>query len=170
MSLYCDYRQYTDYHGAVAEDVTYDQESGQWDISHSVQDVTKHQKAERDVLLTDEAIDLIREISQVTGRDDGLIFEDVTLAMADKKLRSICKAHGLRERSLHKLRKTYISILLACRDVVPALVRDQVGHKDLKTTYGTYTFDPTVKEKRREQLTKALKGVVPTSSQKKAKR
>ena len=56
------------------------------------------------------------------------------------KLKRICTYLGIRGRSLHKVRKTYASVLLdsGCSE---KLIMHQMGHTDIRTTLGHYYFD-----------------------------
>ena len=74
------------------------------------------------------------------------LFPDITQANVQYKLYRACKKLGLTERSPHKWRKTYISTLLN-NGVDPDFVRNQVGHKDLQTTFNSYSYSTTRTEK-----------------------
>ncbi len=55
-------------------------------------------------------------------------------------LHRTCKALGIPERSTHKIRKTYASILLS-NQVDERLVTLQMGHTDILTTKGIYYYN-----------------------------
>ncbi|MBR2755606.1 MAG: site-specific integrase [Lachnospiraceae bacterium] len=112
----------------------------------------------RDIMVTDQAfqlIDMAVEINKKRLVLSPYLFEGITESNVQLKLRRICKDLGIECRSPHKGRKTYISNLLN-KGLDPDFVREQVGHKDLQTTYNSYTFSTTRKEKQLEQLEKAL--------------
>lgn len=57
----------------------------------------------------------------------------LVFSAGDKHIRKICKMVGIKEKSAHKSRKTCASRLLD-GDIPINYVREQVGHKDDKTT------------------------------------
>lgn len=67
------------------------------------------------------------------------LFEGVSESNVECKLYRLCQELNITKRSPHKWRKTYISHLLN-NGVDPDFVREQVGHKDLQTTYNSYTY------------------------------
>ena len=69
----------------------------------------------------------------------------------DKKLYKICDKIGIPRRSIHKLRKTYISTLID-EGVNINTIREMVGHEDEKVTYKNYCFDRRPKPQIEEQL------------------
>ncbi len=66
-----------------------------------------------------------------------------------------CKKVGIPERSTHKIRKTYASILLSNR-VDERLVTLQMGHTDIATTKGIYYFN----RKTADESKQVLSGVI----------
>lgn len=59
----------------------------------------------------------------------------------DKTIRRICRELDIKERSMHKIRKTYSSFLLGQENVSDKLVQLQLGHSDIKTTHNSYYYD-----------------------------
>ena len=112
----------------------------------------------RDIIVSDkgfEIINLIRKIHHANKRISDLLFPDITENNVQAKLYKICRESGVAERSPHKWRKTYISTLLN-NGVDPDFVRNQVGHKDIQTTYNSYTYSTTRKEEQVKQLNEVL--------------
>lgn len=58
----------------------------------------------------------------------------------DKAIRKVCRRLNIRERSMHKLRKTYASYLLS-QNVPEKLVQEQLGHADISTTHRSYHYN-----------------------------
>lgn len=58
----------------------------------------------------------------------------------DKAIRKLCRRLNMRERSMHKLRKTYASYLLS-QNVPEKLVQEQLGHADITTTQRAYHYN-----------------------------
>lgn len=73
----------------------------------------------------------------------------------DRKLRTLCRRIGIEEKSLHKIRKIYISTLID-QGVNLNTIREMVGHEDERVTLNSYCFDRRNTEQIEEQLEKAL--------------
>lgn len=71
------------------------------------------------------------------------------------RLEKYCKKAGIRYRSPHKVRKTWISKLID-DDFNINTIREMAGHEDERTTYNNYCFDRKTDKQRREQMEKAL--------------
>lgn len=71
-----------------------------------------------------------------------------------KVMLNLCNHFGVKYRSLHKLRKTYASMLFAY-GVEEKIVQSQLRHKDSSTTHGYYEFSVRVQDYKREQINKA---------------
>ena len=66
----------------------------------------------------------------------------------DRTIRRVCRNINIPVRSMHKLRKSYCSVLLA-QGVPEKLVQEQLGHADISTTQKAYhynVFDTNEKE------------------------
>jgi len=61
----------------------------------------------------------------------------------DKEIRRVCNRLGIEPRSMHKLRKTYASCLLAQKDlkISEKMVQEQLGHADISTTLKAYYYN-----------------------------
>lgn len=66
-----------------------------------------------------------------------------------------CEEIGIPKRSVHKIRHTYGSKLLA-NGVEETIVTKQLGHKDISTTHEYYHFDISTDSDRMEILNKAV--------------
>ena len=84
-----------------------------------------------------------------------LLFPNITESNVQCKLYRMCNVLGLTKRSPHKWRKTYISTLLN-NGVDADFIRQQVGHKDLQTTFNSYAYSTTREEEQLEQLNMLL--------------
>lgn len=58
----------------------------------------------------------------------------------DLRIRKYCKLVGIKEKSLHKIRSTFISMLRAC-GMSFEKIREEVGHKSVLTTANHYLYD-----------------------------
>ena len=70
-------------------------------------------------------------------------------------LHRACKKVGIPERSSHKIRKTYASILLS-NQVDDRLITSQMGHTDIATTQGSYYFNRNSEKQRKEIISKVI--------------
>ena len=102
----------------------------------------------RDIVLNDDAKRILKKIMSL--HDSEWLFpnpKDDTDWMRsyffDKAIRKVCRRLDIPERSMHKLRKTYSSYLLAQKDlgITDKLVQEQLGHADISTTHKAYYYN-----------------------------
>lgn len=74
----------------------------------------------------------------------------------DSRIRKYCKHIGIDEKSMHKIRKTYISTLVDSNLININTVREMVGHEDERTTLRNYTFNRKSDMQTQENIEKAL--------------
>ena len=72
-----------------------------------------------------------------------------------ENLARICKVLNMPQRSMHKIRKTYGTCLLD-NYVDESLVKEQMGHSDIRTTKEHYYFCNRDNEERRKQISRAI--------------
>ena len=70
-------------------------------------------------------------------------------------LHRTCKMVGIPERSTHKIRKTYASILIS-EIVDERLITLQTGHTDISTTKGIYYFNRKSKDESKNIISSAI--------------
>ena len=73
----------------------------------------------------------------------------------DLRIRRYCRLAGIKEKSLHKIRSTYISMLRAC-GMSFEKIREEVGHKSVLTTANHYLYDIKDDEENRRLLNLGL--------------
>lgn len=130
---------------------------------HKVTDHTKGGHEEREVLLVDEALQIIKtckERQKELGVDsEGYIFsvngEYCSYYAVYDLYRKYCKKLGIIRKSSHKARKTFISTLYD-GSVNINTIREMVGHADERTTLSNYCFDRKGKDERLQLIEKAL--------------
>lgn len=102
-------------------------------------------------------LELIKKINLKNGVTSDFLFWDNQLNQRiksrafDKKIRRICSAVEIPVRSMHKLRKTYASILLA-NGVEEKIAQKQMRHKDPSVTHKYYEFAIRSRGYMRQQL------------------
>lgn len=74
----------------------------------------------------------------------------------DTRIRKYCRYIGISEKSMHKIRKTYISTLIDSRTVNLNTIRDLVGHEDERTTLKCYCFNRQTDSQTQENIERAL--------------
>ena len=137
--------QRSDFDGYVLHvtktEIRYKDEAGHYVFE--VREYTKGKVGRRNVVLTDEALQIAQKIFRMNPQGEYL-FEDNGRRIKGKaftvKIEKICKYLGIPPRSLHKARKTYATKLLESK-VDESLIIKQMGHTDISTTKGFYYFN-----------------------------
>lgn len=135
-----------------------------WEKSELV--IVEHAKSnagDRDVFLPKEARRILKEVKKSSIMNNTLgefIFvnkknERIHKYAVDKRIRKYCRAVGINEKSMHKIRKTYISTLIDA-GVNLNTIRSQAGHEKEETTFKNYCFDRMADKQKEELLEKAL--------------
>lgn len=128
---------------------------------YEIRESTKGRDGIRNVILPTEAIEILKQIRRLNPfgeyifqRSDGSRYhgKDFTI-----RLKRICREVGIKERTLHKLRKTYATMLLNA-NVDEKLIMNQMGHTDITTTKNFYYFDNHELEESRRVINAALSG------------
>lgn len=131
------------------------------DEGHTVIEVREYPKSEagdRYLLISESAVKTIKEILKLNPFSEFLISENgkrVTTNGLNHKIRRICDAVNIDYRSIHKIRKTYGTILIDA-NVDDAFIKDQMGHADIKTTRQFYYYSNKDKKDRLSQLNNAM--------------
>lgn len=131
---------------------------------YKVVEHAKTQAGDRNVYIPGQAreiLSMLQEYSIAHGHPvDGYVFmtergrtkED---AMS-YRLKMYCKRCGIPMKSLHKIRKTYISTLIDDGNININYIRQQVGHEDERTTYGNYCFNRKTEQENQSDMERAL--------------
>ena len=125
---------------------------------YEIVDFLKGNGDPRTVKVPDQGFDYIDMIKRIHFKNKRLtkyLFPDVSENNVRFKLYRICDALKIPRRSPHKLRKTYVSQLLN-GGTDADFVRSQVGHKDLQTTFNSYTYSTHNNEQQVDLLNKLL--------------
>lgn len=105
-----------------------------------VRDYPKTEAGIRTVFVPNEFSSVLSKLKSMSF-DDGYLFQfngcRVKAMQIRKRLYLICKRTGIKKKSPHKLRKTYISILLD-NGVDKRLVQDVAGHAEILTSERNY--------------------------------
>lgn len=123
-----------------------------------VKDDAKTEAGNRYVLIDDESMKLIDMIRQKNPRGHYLFEINGKRCIGQsftRKLERTCKSLNINPRSMHKCRKTYITTLITA-NVPEALIIDQVGHTDIKTSKQFYLYNNKTKADALKVLSDAI--------------
>ena len=134
-------------------------DDGSWKPTvYVIEDYLKQNEDPRSVIISDECFRIVkrvRVIKQKKGIISPYLFDVKTPNNIEMKLYRICDDLNIARRSPHKMRKTYVSELLN-HDIDADFVRAQVGHKELRTTFNSYSYSTTRNEEMIEKLSQVL--------------
>ena len=124
-----------------------------------IRDNAKTDAGTRCVLIDDEAMEIIAQIRELNP-DGQYLFEiggrRCIGQSFTRKLERACKTLNIRQRSLHKCRKTYATALINGK-VPESLIIAQMGHIDIETTRNYYLFDNTARDEAIASISDAIK-------------
>lgn len=128
---------------------------------YSVREFPKSECSMNGIELSNSAMNvlsLIRKLNLKNGISSEFLFYEPEYGRLksyffSRALKKICNETGVRYRSMHKLRKTYASYLLA-NGVEEKIAQAQLRHKDSATTHKYYEFSIRNKEYKRDVLNK----------------
>ena len=108
-----------------------------------VRESTKGRDGIRSVIVPPEGLKIINMIREINPDGEYVFMDGDRRVKGDRfsgKLKRICSYLSIKGRSLHKVRKTYASVLLdsGCSE---KLIMHQMGHTDIRTTLGHYYYD-----------------------------
>lgn len=140
-------------------EIKYKNEDGK--TIYSVREFPKSECSMNGIELSNSAMNvlsLIRKLNLKNGIGSEFLFYEPEYGRLksyffSKSLRKICQETGVKYRSMHKLRKTYASYLLA-NGVEEKIAQAQLRHKDSATTHKYYEFSIRNKEYKRDVLNK----------------
>ena len=131
-------------------------------VSVEVVEYTKSEAGERQIIVPTygmRVIEIAKEINRYNHTNGGYLFnkngKPIKETAVSWRLQKYCNHLGIKYRSPHKIRKTYISALID-DGVNIDTVRRLAGHEDEKTTYGSYCYDRRSNKQVEEQLENAL--------------
>lgn len=123
---------------------------------------TKGEFGERIVDLTDDALYILQLLKEYY-ESENIVSEWLFVNKSgrihnramDLRIRRYCRLAGINEKSLHKIRSTYISLL---RDAGLSFekIAEEVGHKSVITTMLNYSFDTLENEENKRIINKGL--------------
>lgn len=131
--------------------------------TYEVVDHTKTEAGTRRIYLTAKAREILHMIDE-KNQENGFVKEDylfmtkngrIHARALDHRLRRYCKNSGIPVKSMHKIRKTFISTLID-NNVNINQIREIVGHESEQTTYQSYCYNRHTQSETERQLEEAL--------------
>lgn len=123
------------------EYVYYDGEKGKHVMT--VKDYPKTDNGVRSVVIPQKAQRILDKL-KIQVQDGEFLFSENGKRLCSKQinyqLKKACREIGIVPKSTHKLRRSYISLLLSGH-ADDALVQEQAGHKEISTTQKYYHYD-----------------------------
>lgn len=120
-------------------EISYQKESG--GKIYEIREYPKTEAGIRTVYVPDSFTNVLDKLRELTGNQECMLsYEDgrnMKTEKVRKQLYTVCEKIGVRKKSPHKLRKTYISILLD-NGVDRRLVQDVAGHTEIATSERNY--------------------------------
>ena len=127
-------------------------------ITHKIADYTKTEAGDRSVILTDNALNTIRQIRKLNPFGEYLMQDGNRKFWKNTfndRIYKACDKCGLPRRSMHKIRKTYGTTLIDA-NVDDSLIMSQMGHSDISTTRKYYYYSNKNSLHNQEQIEKAI--------------
>ena len=106
----------------------------------------------------------VRDYNEKHGFDKEWIFQSdnekygfrLSYDSANNKLAKLCKRIGTKKKSVHKIRKTVLSLLMTTPGVNQRTIMRFAGHADITTTLTYYVYDVNSLEQQARQIERAL--------------
>lgn len=127
------------------------QADGTWKCTgYEVVEHTKSSAGDRNIYISLKARKLFEKI-RLWNKQNGFKNEEyiflgkngkrIHCKALDTRIRKYCRHLGISEKSMHKIRKTYISTLIDSNLVNINTIREMVGHEDERTTFRNYCYN-----------------------------
>lgn len=123
-----------------------------------IQNFPKSEAGDRYIIMTDGAKETVRKILDLNPYGKYLMEKNgkrITGTAFDSKIARICKKLGFPRKSMHKIRKTYGTLLLD-NNVDESIVTEQMGHSDISCTRKYYYFCNKNQETKEKQIRNAI--------------
>jgi integrase len=125
----------------------------------TVQDLTKTEAGDREVVLTKNAQQTIHKIRMKNPFGE-FVFERsdhtrIAESCFNRRLGIVCKRLGIEHSSSHKIRRTFATNLIDS-GTDESLIKETLGHSDITTTRKYYYFADQSLEEKKEQIERAI--------------
>lgn len=123
-----------------------------------VRESAKTEAGNREVILGSDALNTIKLIRKLNPIGEYMFVNNGTRIKGKAftvKLNKICRYLGIKERSIHKARKTYATKLINAH-VDERIIIKQLGHTDISCTKNFYYYNNKSIDEAKEQIEKAI--------------
>lgn len=123
-----------------------------------VKEFPKSDAGDRYIVINESALDTIAKIKAKNPTGVYMLEKDgkrIIESVYNDRIYRICDVLGIRRRSMHKIRKTYGTMLID-GNVDESIIMEQMGHADITTTKKYYYFSNKSREHKEEQIAKAV--------------
>ena len=139
-------------------EIRYKDENGQYHFE--INDKPKGKDPSRTIIVPNEVIEIVRKLREKNPDSEYLFVGERTHKRLhgddfSDKLARICKYLKIPVRRLHKLRKTYATMLFDA-DVPESVIANQMGHRQISTTRSFYYKNRHQAEKTKAMIDTAL--------------
>ena len=125
---------------------------------HKVVEYTKTEAGDRVIFLPTGTVSTLT-MARGLNRESEFIFakngKRINKTVYNTKLATACRNVGIKERTMHKIRKTYATALIDS-DVEEIFVTQQLGHSSIETTKKYYYFARAGKESKTGKINAAI--------------
>lgn len=107
---------------------------------YEIREYPKTEASIRTVFVPTEFSSILKRLKFMSGNDEYIFWKNdknIKVLQVRKRLYTLCDKLGIKRKSPHKLRKTYVSILLD-NGVDKRLVQDVAGHTQISTSERNY--------------------------------
>lgn len=132
-------------------------------VIHDIVDYTKTDAGERIIFLPKCAINTISKIKELNPDNEFMMMRGSRkfyTTTFNHRLYKACDECGIPRKSMHKIRKTYGTILIDS-GTDDGLIKQQMGHSNIETTRKYYYYSVKDEYKKVAQIENALKEVTP---------
>lgn len=125
---------------------------------HKVVEYTKSEAGDRYIYMPSGTVSTLT-IARSLNRESEFIFAKngirINKTVYNTKLATACRNVGVKERTMHKIRKTYATALIDS-DVEEIFVTQQLGHSSIETTKKYYYFARASKDTKTSKINEAI--------------
>lgn len=128
------------------------------EVINEVVPFTKSAAGDRFIILTDKAQETIKALRRINPFNEYIFFKNgqmIHKQRFNEKLYQACEKCGVAKMSMHKIRKTYATMLINA-GTDESTITEQMGHSDITTTKKYYYFDNKNQEEKAQQVREAI--------------
>lgn len=126
--------------------------------AHEVVEYTKTEAGDRYIYLPTAAVSTLHCARSLNNESEFIFAKNgrrINKTVYNTKLATACRAVGIPERTMHKIRKTYATKLIES-DVEDIFITDQLGHSSIETTRKYYYFTRASKNDKTSKINSAI--------------